>query len=48
MTYVSAIEEILSQLLQVEEDHLIAGYHQRVKKEQQKTCRDPHIKFKQF
>ena len=33
MTNVGAIEEILSQLVQLEEDCLICNYHQRVEKE---------------
>ena len=33
MTYVGAIAEILFQLLWLEEDRFIAGYHQRIEKE---------------
>ena len=47
ITDVSAIEEILSQLLQLEEYCFIAGYHQRVEKERQKSWHDHRIKFKQ-
>ena len=48
LTNVSAIEEILSQLLQLEEYCFIAHYHQRVEKERQKSWHDHRIKFKQF
>ena len=37
MTNVGAIEEILSQLVQLEEYFFSAIYHQRVEKEQQKA-----------
>ena len=48
MTDVGAIEERLSQFLQLEEDCFIARYHQRVEKERQKAQHDQHIKFMQF
>ena len=46
MIDLGAIEEILSQLLQLEEDLFMVGYYQRVEKERQKAWNDRHIKFK--
>ena len=48
MTDVGAIEETLSQLVQLEEDRFVTGYHQRVKKKRHKAQHDHHIKLKQF
>ena len=48
MTNFSVIEEILLQLMQLEEEHFFAGYHQNVEKERQKVWHDRHIKNKQF
>ena len=42
------LEEGLDQLLQLEEDFFIVGFHQRVEKDQQKAWHDRHIKNKQF
>ena len=37
MIDVGVVEEILSQLIQLEEDHFIARYHQNIEKERQKV-----------
>jgi hypothetical protein len=44
----SAIEERLSQLLQLEEDRFVAGFHQQVQKAREKAWHDRHIKKKKF
>ena len=44
----SALEECAAQLIQLEEDCFIAGFHQQVAKDQQKASHDCHIKKKQF
>ena len=44
----AALEELLDQLVQLEEDRFVAGFHQRVKKDRQKAWHDHHIKNKQF
>ena len=46
MTDSGAIEERLSQLMQLEEEHFSMGYHQNVVKERQKVRHDQHIKNK--
>ena len=33
MTDVGAIKEILSQLIELEEEHFVAGYHKNIEKE---------------
>ena len=43
-----ALEEGISQWIQLEEDHFIAGFHQQVVKDRQKAWHDHHIKKKQF
>ena len=43
-----AVEERLAQLVQMEEDRFIAGFHQNVEKERQKSWHDHHITTKQF
>ena len=40
LTYVDAVEERLSQLVQLEEEHFVIGYHQNVEKERQKVWHD--------
>ena len=44
MTDVGVVEERLSQLLQLEEEHFVADYHQNVEKERHKVWHDQHIK----
>ena len=48
MTYIGVVEEILSQLVQLEEDHFVVGDHQNIEKERHKVWNDHHIKNKQF
>ena len=43
-----ALEEHLTQLVQLEEDRFIVGFHQQVKKNHQKAWHDRHIKEKHF
>jgi hypothetical protein len=43
-----AIEEILSQLLQLEEDQFFVGLHQQFQKEQENEWNDKNIKKKRF
>ena len=48
MDDVEALEEHITQLIQLEEDHFIAGFHQQVVKDRQKVWHDRHIKNKPF
>ena len=48
MTDVCVIEQIIAQLLQLEKDHFIAGYHQQIEKEWKKAWNNHHINIKQF
>jgi hypothetical protein len=43
-----AIQERLSQLVELEEDIFIAGFHQQVQKEREKAYHDRHIEKKAF
>ena len=43
-----ALEESIAQLIRLEEDHFIAGFHQRVVKDRQKAWHDLHIKNRKF
>ena len=38
----------IDQLIQLEEDHFVAIFHQHIEKDQQKAWHDRHIKKKQF
>ena len=40
------LEERIAQLIQLEEDRFIAGFHQKVAKDRQKAWHDRHIKKK--
>ena len=42
------IQERLAQLVELEEDKFIAGFHQQVHKEREKAYHDRHIKKKEF
>ena len=44
----SAIEERLTQLIQMEEECFITGFHQNMEKQRQKAWHDRHIRTKQF
>ena len=48
MTDTNIVEERLAQLLALEEDRFIAGFHQKVQKAQEKVWHDRHIKSKTF
>jgi hypothetical protein len=43
-----AIEERLAQLVQLEEDWFVTGFHQQVQKSREKAWHDRHIKQKKF
>jgi hypothetical protein len=43
-----AIQERLNQLMTMEEDQILAGFHQQVQKERGKYWHDRHIKKKTF
>ena len=43
-----AIQNRLAQLVELEEDRFIAGFHQQVQKEREKAYHDRHIKKKSF
>jgi hypothetical protein len=42
------VRERLSQLVELEEDRFIAGFHQQVQKAREKAYHDRHIKKKEF
>jgi hypothetical protein len=44
----SAIRERLSQLVELEEDRFVVGFHQQVQKEREKAYHERHIKKKSF
>ena len=46
MTDTDVVEERLAQLIQMEEECFIAGFHQNVEKQQQKAWHDRHIRTK--
>ena len=48
MTDFYVVEERLLELIHLEEEHFIAGFHQNVEKQRQKAWHDIHIKNKQF
>ena len=48
MTDISAIEEILAHLIQMEEECFIVGFHQNNEKQWQKSWHERHIRTKQF
>jgi hypothetical protein len=48
MTERGAVQEIMNQLLSMEEDRILAGFHQQVKKAIDKAWHDHHIKRKTF
>ena len=43
-----SLEECIIQLIHLEEDRFVAGFHQHVEKDQQKAWHDRHIKNKKF
>jgi transposase InsO family protein len=48
MTERGAVQERLSQLMEMEEDRILAGFHQEVQKARDKSWHDRHIKKKSF
>ena len=48
MDNVEALEECIAQLVQLEENRLVTGFHQHVEKDRQKAWHDHHIKNKKF
>jgi hypothetical protein len=48
MTERDAIQEIMNQLLAMEEDRILTGFHQQVHKAKGKAWQDRHIKKKAF
>ena len=46
MTDTDTVEERLAQLLALEEDRFIVGFHQKVQKAREKDWHDRHIKSK--
>ena len=48
MIDVDTVEETLLQLIHLEEEQLIVGFHQNVEKQRQKVWHDRHIKSTQF
>ena len=48
MTDTDTVEARLAQLLALEEDRFIAGFHQKVQKAREKAWHDRHIKNKTF
>jgi hypothetical protein len=48
MTERGAVKERLNQLMEMEEDMIIIGFHQEVQKPRDKALHDKHIKRKSF
>ena len=48
MTDVDAVEDRLLQLIHLEEEHFVAGFHQNVEKQRKKVWHDRHIKRNHF
>jgi hypothetical protein len=48
MTERGTIQERINQLMTMEEDHILAWFHQQVQKARDKTWHDRHIKNKTF
>ena len=48
ITYVDVVEEILLQIVHMEEEHSVAGFHQNVEKQRKKSWHDRHTKSKHF
>jgi len=42
------MEERMSQLIPLEEDKFISGFHQQVQKARENACHDKHIQQKKF
>ena len=48
MTDVDVVKQILSQLIQIEEERFIADFHQNIENQRQKSWHDHHINTKHF
>jgi hypothetical protein len=48
LTDSGAMEKRLSELVELEEDRFVAGFHQQVQKVHEKSWHDRHIKQKKF
>jgi hypothetical protein len=48
MDDIEIVQERLTQLMELEEDRFIAGFHQQVQKEREKDYHNRHIKKKEF
>jgi hypothetical protein len=48
MNGICVVQDRLAQLMELEEDRFIAGFHQQVQKEREKSYHDRHIKRKAF
>jgi hypothetical protein len=48
MTERGVVQKRLNQLLTMEEDRILVGFHQQVNKEREKSWHDRHIKKKMF
>ena len=48
MDDIGVVQERLAQLVELEEDRFIAGFHQQVHKEREKAYHDKHMKKKAF
>ena len=48
ITYVDVVKERLLQIVRMEEEHFITGFHQNVEKQRKKSWHDRHIKRKHF
>jgi hypothetical protein len=44
----NVVQDRLTQLMELEEDRFIAGFHHQVQKEREKAYHDRHIKKKEF
>ena len=48
MTDVDVVEQSLSQLIQMEEERFVAGFHQNIKNQRKKAWHDRHASTKHF
>ena len=48
MDYQGTLRHRLEELVALDEDRFLAGFHQQVQKAQQKAWHDLHIRFKEF
>ena len=48
LTDSSVLDQIMSKLVELEEDHFVAKFHQQVQKARENAWNDKHIKWKKF